>query len=226
MLSGSNAVPGTTEPAIVTVAAWMPSSWTPAAIRVAAERSAAFPIERLASAGTGWSAKPPLVKSSVPVPAVRKDGRGDLCRDDGADDVDVVCGPEPSDRRVEDLARIRQGSVVHGDARGARGAEDPLERCTVAVQIFDVCAHRLDLKPVATQLRREFLDRFAAGDECAAKAFAAEAPNDAGADAGPGADQQEVTRVNSRGHGPPPGRASPRLSARATVLEVQSPSGR
>ena len=53
MLSGSNAVPGTTDPAIVTVTAWMPSPWTPAAIRIAAARRAAFPIERLASAGTG-----------------------------------------------------------------------------------------------------------------------------------------------------------------------------
>jgi len=104
-----------------------------------------------------------------------QDGCGDLCRDDGAADIDVVCGPEPFNRRVEDLARIRQGRVVHGDARGARGAEDPLERRTVAVEIFDVCAHRLDLKPVATQVRGELLDRFAAGDERAAEAFAAEA---------------------------------------------------
>src|ERR1700729_512504 len=136
-------------------------------------------------------------------------GYGDLCRDDGADDIDVICGPEPRDRRVEDLAGIRQRSVVHGNAGGAWGAEDPLERRTVAVQIFDVCAHRLDLKPAATQLRGELLDRFAAGDECAAKAFAAEAPNNAGADAGSGPDQQEVTRVNRLGHMPPPGRASP-----------------
>ncbi len=33
-------------------------------------------------------------------------------------DIDVICGPEPSDRRVEDLARIRQAGVVHGDAVG------------------------------------------------------------------------------------------------------------
>jgi hypothetical protein len=76
-----------------------------------------------------------------------QDGCGDLCRDDGAEDIDVICGPEPSERRVEDLARIRQGSVVHGDAGGTWGAEDPLERRTVAVQIFDVCPYRLDLKP-------------------------------------------------------------------------------
>src|SRR5205807_2880401 len=85
------------------------------------------------------------------------------------------------------------------DAGGAWGAEDPLERRTVAVQIFDVCAHRLDLKPVAAQLRGEVLESCAAGDECAAEAFAAEAPNDAGADAGSGPDQQEVTRVNRLG---------------------------
>jgi hypothetical protein len=50
-----------------------------------------------------------------------QDWCGDLCRDDGAEDIDVICGPEPSDRRVEDVGRIRQGSVVHGDA-GAPGA--------------------------------------------------------------------------------------------------------
>ena len=44
-----------------------------------------------------------------------QDGCGDLCHDDGAEDIDVICGPEPSDRRIEDLARIRQGSVVDGD---------------------------------------------------------------------------------------------------------------
>ena len=119
-----------------------------------------------------------------------KDGCGDLCRDDGAEDIDVICGPEPSERRVEDCAGIRQGSVVHGDAGGAWSAEDPLERRTVAVQIFDVCAHCVDLEPFATQLRGESLERFAVGDECAAEAFAAEAPNDAGADAGSGPDQQ------------------------------------
>jgi hypothetical protein len=118
-----------------------------------------------------------------------QDGCGDLCRVDSAEDIDVIRGPEPSDRRVEDLARIRQGSVVHDDAGGAWGAEDPLERRTVAVQVFDVCAHGLDLKPVATQLSGELLKRFAAGDECTAEAFAAEAPNDAGADAGSGPDQ-------------------------------------
>src|SRR5690349_4654473 len=36
---------------------------------------------------------------------------GYLCRDDGAEDIDVVGGPEPLDRGIEDLARIRQGSV-------------------------------------------------------------------------------------------------------------------
>jgi hypothetical protein len=46
ILSGSKSVPGLTAPAIVTVAAWMPSSRTPAAISVCAERSAAFPPGR------------------------------------------------------------------------------------------------------------------------------------------------------------------------------------
>jgi hypothetical protein len=112
-------------------------------------------------------------------------GRGDLRRDDGAQDIDVICGPEPSDRRVEDLARIWQSSVIHGDAGSAWGAEDPLERRAVAIQICDVCTHRVNLKAVATQLLGELLELFAAGDQCAAEAFAAEAPNDAGADAGP-----------------------------------------
>ena len=92
------------------------------------------------------------------------------------------------------------GLRCNGDARGARGAKDLLERRSIAVQIFDVCAHRLDLRPVATQLSGELLDRFPAGNECAAEAFAAEPPHDAGADTGSGPDQQEVTRVNRIGH--------------------------
>ena len=55
-------------------------------------------------------------------------------------------------------------------------------------------------EPVATQLSGELLDRFPAGNECAAEAFAAEPPHDAGADTGSGPDQQEVTRVNRIGH--------------------------
>ena len=39
ILSGSKSVPGLTAPTIVTVAAWMPSSRTPAAISVCAERN-------------------------------------------------------------------------------------------------------------------------------------------------------------------------------------------
>ena len=141
-----------------------------------------------------------------------QDGCGDLCRDHGAEDIDVICGSEPFDGRVEDLTRIRQGSVVHGDARGAWGAEDPLERRTVAVQIFDVRAHRLDLKPVATQLRGELLQGFAAGDECAAKPLGRSAerrrqprrvrPRSAGGDEG-----QQVR------HMPPPGRARPAVGS-------------
>ena len=52
------------------------------------------------------------------------------------------------------------------------------------------------LEPVAAQLSCELLERVAPGDERAAEAFAAEAPDDARADAGPSPDQQEVTRVN------------------------------
>jgi hypothetical protein len=50
-----------------------------------------------------------------------QDGRGYLCRDDGAEDVDVVGGSEPLDGGVEDLAWIWQGSVVHDDTRGPLG---------------------------------------------------------------------------------------------------------
>jgi hypothetical protein len=45
--------------------------------------------------------------------------RCDLCRDDRAEDIDVISGPEPFDRRLEDFAGIRQSSVVHGDTGGA-----------------------------------------------------------------------------------------------------------
>src|SRR2546423_15669699 len=142
MLSGSKSVPGLTAPAIVTVAAWMPSSRTPAAISVCAERRAAFPIEGLASAGTGLSAKPPL--ASCP-----QEWRGYLCRDDGAEDIDVVGGSEPLDGGAEDLAWIWQGSVVHDDTGGPRGAEDPFERLAVAVQILHIDADLLYLKAAA-----------------------------------------------------------------------------
>ena len=46
-------VPGATWPTMVMLAAWTPSGVTSSAISVAAERSAAFPNERLANAGTG-----------------------------------------------------------------------------------------------------------------------------------------------------------------------------
>jgi len=52
MFSGSKSVPGLTVPAIVTVAAWMPSSRTPAAINVCAERRAAGVALRLTLHGT------------------------------------------------------------------------------------------------------------------------------------------------------------------------------
>ena len=54
-------------------------------------------------------------------------------------------------------------------------------------------------------------------------AIAAEAPNNAGADAGSGPDQQQMTRVNRLGHMPPPGRASPGCLLGQYVLGVQSP---
>jgi hypothetical protein len=43
-------------------------------------------------------------------------------------------------------------------------------------------------------------ERIAAGDKCAAEAFAAKTPNDARADAGAGPDEQKVTTVNGLGH--------------------------
>ena len=134
----------------------------------------------------------------------------DLRRDDGAKHVDVIGDPEPFDRRIEELARIGQGGVVDDDAGGAWGGEDPLERRTVRVQIGDVRAHRVDLEPIATQLRRELLELLTAGDERATEAFAAEAPNDAGADAGSGPDQKQMARVNRFRHRTPQGRASRR----------------
>jgi len=50
-----------------------------------------------------------------------QDGCGDLCRDNGAKDIDVICGPEPSDRRVEDLARIGR-AALYTATPGAPGA--------------------------------------------------------------------------------------------------------
>src|SRR4029077_18845794 len=87
-----------------------------------------------------------------------QDGRGYLCRDDGAEDIDVVGGSEPLDGRVEDLAWIRQGSVVHDDTGGPRGAEDPFERVAVAVQILDIRADCLYLKAAAAQFRGELVE--------------------------------------------------------------------
>jgi hypothetical protein len=78
-----------------------------------------------------------------------QDGRGDLRRDHGAEDIHIVGAPQPFDGGVEDLARVRQGGVVDDDAGGARGAEDPLERLAVAVQVRDVGGDRLDLEAVA-----------------------------------------------------------------------------
>ena len=140
----------------------MPSSRTPPPIGGCAERGADFPHREAGQCGhwiVGEAAAGDQQGAAASCPQA---GRGYLCRDDGAEDIDVICGPEPSDRRIEDLARIRQGSVVHGDARGAWGAEDPLERRTVAIQIPDIRDHRLDLKPVAAQLSGELLGRFAA----------------------------------------------------------------
>jgi hypothetical protein len=50
-----------------------------------------------------------------------QDGRRYLCRDDGADDIDVVGGPETLDAGVENLARVGQGGVVHDDPGGRPG---------------------------------------------------------------------------------------------------------
>src|SRR5580704_4307869 len=155
-----------------------------------------------------------------------QDGRGYLCRYDGTEDIDVVGSSEPLDGSVEDLAWIWQGSVVHDDTGRPGGAEDTFERLAVAVQILDIRADRLYLKSAAAQFRGELVERFAAGDECAAEALAAEAPNHTGADSWSGPDQQEMMGVNRLGHIPPPGRAFARLSAWAAVLGVESPDER
>ena len=78
-------------------------------------------------------------------------------------------GPEPLDGGVEDLAWIWQGSVIHDDTGGPRGAEDPFECLAIAVQILDIRADRLYLKAAAAQFRGELVERCGAGDECAAK---------------------------------------------------------
>ncbi len=152
-----------------------------------------------------------------------QDGRGYLRRHDRTEDVDVVGRSEPLDGGVEDLAWIWQSSVVHDDTGGPRGAEDPLERLAVAVQILDIRSDRLDLKTAAAQFRSELVERFPAGDECAAEALAAKAPNHAGADSRSGPDQQEMMGVNGLGHRSPPGRALERLSASAAFHGVESP---
>src|SRR4051812_42255825 len=133
-----------------------------------------------------------------------QDGRRDLCRDDGAEDIDVVGGSEPLDGGAEDLARVEQGGVVHDDTGGPRGAEDPFERLAVGVQIRDVRGNRLDLEAAAAKFTGELVERSAAGDERAAKALAAEAPNHRGADSWSGPDQQEMMGVNRLVHLAPP----------------------
>jgi hypothetical protein len=124
---------------------------------------------------------------------------------------------------VEDLAWIRQGSVVHDYTGGPRGAEDPFERLAVAVQILDIRADRLYLKAAAAQFRGELVDGLTMGDECAAEALAAEAPNHAGADPWSRADQQEMLGVNRLGHIHLRVELSPGLSAWAAVPVVDSP---
>jgi hypothetical protein len=93
---------------------------------------------------------------------------------------------------------------------GPRGDEDPFERRAVAVQIRDVRGDRLDLEAAAAQVTGELVERSAAGDERAAKALSAEAPDHAGADAWSGPDQQEMTGVNRLGHRAPPVELTPR----------------
>jgi hypothetical protein len=96
MLSASNAVPRTTEPAIMTVAASMPSSLTPAAIRVAAERIAALPHGEARERGhrmVGDAAAGAEQRAGAGGP---QDGCGDLCRDDGAEDIDYAVRSRPA----------------------------------------------------------------------------------------------------------------------------------
>jgi hypothetical protein len=143
----------------------MSSSRTPAAISVCAERRAAFPIERLASAGTGLSANPPLVTSRVPPPAARRTGAATCA---------ATTAPRTSTSwavrsRSTVVSRISPGSgraALYTTTSGApRGAEDPFERLAVAVQILDIRTDRLYLKAPAPQFRGELVERFAAGDQ-------------------------------------------------------------
>jgi hypothetical protein len=171
MLSGSNAVPRTTEPTIVTGCGMDAVLLDTGGDQGRRRAQGGLPDRQARQCGHRMVGEAAAGKQQCAGAGGPQDGCGDLGRDDGAEDIDVIRGPEPADRRVQDLARIRQGSVVHDDARDARGVEDPLERRTVAVQIFNACAHRLDLSPIATQLRDELLERFVAGDECAAEAW-------------------------------------------------------
>jgi hypothetical protein len=94
---------------------------------------------------------------------------------------------------------------VHDDTGSSRGAEDPFERLAVAVQILNIRTDRLYLKAAAAQFRGELVERCASGDERAAEALAAEAPNHTGADSWSGPDQQEMMGVNRLRQIPPPG---------------------
>ena len=154
-----------------------------------------------------------------------QDGGRDLGRDDGAEDIDVVRGAQPLDGGVEDWARIGEGGVVHDDAGRPGSAEDAFERLAVAVQIGDVRDDRLDLEAAAAQVVGELVEGSTAGDEGAAKALAAEAPDDAGADSWAGSDQQQMAGVNGLGHLAPPVGPSPRRQPGATVLGGGSPAG-
>ena len=57
-----------------------------------------------------------------------QDGCRDLCRDNGAEDIDVMSGPELLDRRVEDLARRAALYTATPGAPGARKIRSSVAR--------------------------------------------------------------------------------------------------
>jgi hypothetical protein len=164
---------------------------------VAADRRAALPRETVANAGSGWSAKPPPVTMMVPRPAARMGGSGDLCDDDGTNDVDRVGRLQVGDARAQQLVRSSHDRVVHDQPRCSIPA---VERTHSATQIFGVAGihrHRVDIGTGVSQRAGELAEAIGApsGQGHPVSALG-EATRHGFSEAGPGADQQQVTAVN------------------------------
>jgi hypothetical protein len=152
-------------------------------------------------------------------------GYGDLRGDDGAEDIDVICGAKPLDRRLEDLGPdpaqrrcIRLPAERQGRQRSARASPGSGE-------VLDVRADGLDLKAETPQPGGKLPEGGAAGDESAPKALAAEAPDDGSADAGPGPDQQQVTGGDRLRHTAAVAGISTVPGSQLRVLGQRHPSG-